>query len=219
MHFYFLCDKKWRDGLILGKKSGDGGMLSETLTTGLERYEIGPKIRALRVKKKLGLVQLGKHTGLSSALLSKIERGRLFPTLPTLLRIALVFGVGLEHFFVDRGERPLLAVVRKNERLRLPDQPGKDPPCYVFESLDFPVTDRKMQAFYAEFSKQSQPSQPHQHEGAEFIYVLKGELVVSVDGNEIALATGDSMYFDSGAPHSYHRNGQSACAAIVVVAT
>ena len=43
----------------------------------------------------MGLAQLGKHTGLSPGLLSKIERGQLFPTLPTLLRIALVFGEGL----------------------------------------------------------------------------------------------------------------------------
>jgi hypothetical protein len=54
-------------------------MLSETLTAGLEHYEIGPKIRALRWRKKLGLVQLGQHTGLSPALLSKIERGQLLP--------------------------------------------------------------------------------------------------------------------------------------------
>ena len=99
-------------------------MLSATLKTGLSDYEIGRKIRALRLKKKMGLVELGKHTGLSPALLSKIERGRLFPTLPTLLRIALVFGVGLEFFFAGAREKPLLAVVRKAERVRLPDQPG-----------------------------------------------------------------------------------------------
>jgi transcriptional regulator with XRE-family HTH domain len=81
-------------------------MLSDTLTAGLEQYRIGPKIRTLRLKKKLGLVQLGEHTGLSPAMLSKIERGQLFPTLPTLLRIAMVFGVGLEHFFVEASERP-----------------------------------------------------------------------------------------------------------------
>ena len=39
-------------------------MLSEILATGLESYEIGPKIRALRLKKNLGLVQLSEHTGL-----------------------------------------------------------------------------------------------------------------------------------------------------------
>jgi transcriptional regulator with XRE-family HTH domain len=54
-------------------------MLSKTLQDGLNDYEIGAKIRALRLKKKIGLVDLGKHTGLSPALLSKIERSRLFP--------------------------------------------------------------------------------------------------------------------------------------------
>ena len=69
-------------------------MVSETLTAGLQQYRIGQKVRALRKGKKLGLVQLGEHTGLSPGMLSKIERGQLFPTLPTLMRIALVFGVG-----------------------------------------------------------------------------------------------------------------------------
>ena len=142
-------------------------MLSETLVTGLERYKIGEKIRSLRVKKKLGLAQLGEHTGLSPAMLSKIGRDQLFPTLPTLLRIALVFGVGLEHFFVETSERPTIAVVRREDRLRLPDRPGEEAPSYFFESLDFPVTDRKLQAFYAEFPAQSNASELHQHEGAE----------------------------------------------------
>jgi len=96
-------------------------LLSPTLTEGLERYEIGPKLRALRLKKKMGLVQLGKHTSLSPALLSKVERGRLFPTLPTLLRISLVFGVGLEYFFAEAREKPIVAVVRKADRVRCPE--------------------------------------------------------------------------------------------------
>jgi transcriptional regulator with XRE-family HTH domain len=191
-------------------------MLSETLAAGLEKYEIGPKVRALRLKKKLGLVQLGEHTGLSPAMLSKIERGQLFPTLPTLLRIALVFGVGLEQFFVG-DERPPVAVVRKKDRLRLPDRPGAAPPAYLFESLDFPVTDRKMEAYYAEFPANAGPSAPHRHDGAEFIYVLKGRLAVNVDGEDSVLDEGDAMTFDSSAPHSYCRQGRSACAAIVVV--
>jgi transcriptional regulator with XRE-family HTH domain len=192
-------------------------MLSETLSTGLEHYKIGPKIRALRLKKKLGLVQLGEHTGLSPGMLSKIERSALFPTLPTLLRISLVFGVGLEHFFVDSEERPEMAVIRKSDRLRLPDRPDEASPSFFFESLDFPVTDRKIESFFAEFPVQAKPSEPHRHDGAELIYVIKGQLVVNVDGKDVTLDAGDAMYFDSSAPHSYRREGRSSCSAIVVV--
>jgi transcriptional regulator with XRE-family HTH domain len=194
-------------------------MLSETLVTGLEQYKIGEKIRSLRLKKKLGLAQLGEHTGLSPAMLSKIERGQLFPTLPTLLRIALVFGVGLEHFFVEPSERPTIAVVRREDRLRLPDRPGEEALSYYFESLDFLVTDRKLQAFYAEFPISSKVSELHQHEGVELIYVLKGQLAVSIAGDDVVLNEGDAMYFDSGAPHSYRREGRSPCSAIVVTAS
>jgi len=192
-------------------------MLSKTLTTALEGYAIGSKIRTLRLGKKLGLVQLGLHTGLSPALLSKIERGQIFPTLPTLLRIALVFGVGLEHFFAADRERPVVAVVRKSDRIRLPDKPGQASPAYYFESLDFPATERKLNGYYVEIEAEREASEPHEHPGAEIVFVLRGELVVNIDGEDHALRKGDSMYFDCTHPHSYRRNGASPCAAIVVV--
>jgi len=191
-------------------------MLSETLAAGLEQYRIGEKVRALRLKKKLGLVQLGEHTGLSPAMLSKIERGQVFPTLPTLLRISLVFGVGLEHFFVDET-RPLVAMTHKKDRLRLPVRPDRESTAYYFESLDFPITDRKMEGYYAEFPPNSEQSEPHRHTGAELIYVLKGRLAVKIDGQDNVLDEGDALYFDSGVPHSYAQRGRSTCAAIVVV--
>jgi len=192
-------------------------MLSETLTTALEGYAIGSKIRRLRLRKKLGLVQLGEHTGLSPALLSKIERGHLFPTLPTLLRIALVFSVGLDHFFKEDSDRPVHAVVRKADRIRLPDKAGRISPTYYFESLDYPVSDRKLDGYYVEIEAEGEPSEPHEHPGAEIIYVLRGKLVVNLEGEDFTLGEGDSMYFDCTHPHSYRRKGSSPCAAIVVV--
>ena len=147
-------------------------------------------------------------------MLSKIERGQLFPTLPTLLRIALLFGVGLEHFFVDGEERPTVAM-RGDRCRRPPPGPGRDRAGSV---SDYPVTDRKLQAFHVEFPEPSRASEPHRHAGAELVYVLGGRLVVNVDGEDTALDEGDAMYFDPGAPHSYRREGPSPCAAIVVVA-
>ena len=192
-------------------------MLSATLEEGLSDYAIGAKIRALRLKKKMGLVELGQHSGLSPALLSKLERGRLFPTLPTLLRIALVFSVGLDYFFAGAREKPLVAVVRKAERVQLPErQDGKDM-SYRFESLDYPATERRFNSYYAEFLPVARDHvRLHTHAGVELIYTLKGRLTVHIDGHEHALESGDSMYFDSGLPHGYRRVGTSTCCAIVV---
>ena len=194
-------------------------MLSPTLAEGLSRYEIGPKLRALRLRKKMGLVELGRHTKLSAAMLSKIERGRLFPTLPTLLRISLVFGVGLEHFFLDARQRPTVAVVRRTDRKRFPDRPGTKHAVYYFESLDYPATERPMSGYYVEFQAvQDNAARPHEHPGAELIYVIDGRLGVTIDGVETVLDRGDSMYFDSARPHSYRRLGSRRCTAIVTTA-
>ena len=192
-------------------------MLSETLQKGLEAYSIGPKIRALRLRKKMGLVELGRHTGLSPAMLSKIERGQLFPTLPTLLRVALVFGVGLDFFFAGAREKPVLGVVRSGDRIRFRDRPGGRDSAYEFESLDFAAVERKLNAFLADFSDVPlEDLRPHQHAGGEFIYTLRGTLGVVVNGEEHVLAAGDSMYFDPTVPHAYRRLGARPCSAIVV---
>src|SRR5512138_3876144 len=158
-------------------------MLSKTLQDGLNDYGIGAKVRALRLKKKIGLVDLGKHTGLSPALLSKVERGRLFPTLPTLLRIALVFGVGLEYFFAGARDKPLVAVMRKSQRVDLPDRPGARTAAYRFASLDYAATERRFNSYYAEFFPVApEKLQAHEHSGVEFIYVIEGALSIHIDG-------------------------------------
>ena len=194
-------------------------MLSKTLQDGLNDYAIGDKLRTLRLKKKIGLVELGKHTGLSPALLSKIERGLMFPTLPTLLRSALVFGVGLEFFFAGARDKPLVAVVRKGDRVQLPDRPGAREVAYRFESLDYPATERRFNCHYAEFFPVAPDRlRPHDHPGVEFIFAIQGTLSVHMGGEEHALDAGDSLYFDSSVPHAYRRSAGRTCSAIVVTA-
>src|ERR671912_504347 len=191
-------------------------MLSPTLREGLKAYAIAPKIRSLRLKKKMGLVELGKHTGLSPAMLSKIERGQLFPTLPTLLRIALVFSVGLDYFFVADREKPVVEVARHTDRLRFPEKPGVRDVAYEFESLDFSAVQRLLNSYSADFfAVPAEKLRRHQHPGAEFIYVLSGTLAIHIEGEEHLLDARDSIYFDSTARHGYRRVGGKPCSARV----
>ena len=189
----------------------------DAISQGLGRYSIGEKLRSLRLRKSMGLVELSKHTGLSAALLSKLERGKLFPTLPTLLRIAMVYSVGLEYFFTDERKRRVVSVVRKEDRVRFPERPGTQEVPYFFECLDYKATERKMSVFVAEFQDITpEKLRPHQHPGVELLYVLKGSLTMKIGGEEFQLDAEDAIYFDSAVQHSYRRQGQKPCTGVIV---
>jgi transcriptional regulator with XRE-family HTH domain len=191
-------------------------MPSDTITQGLGKYAIGNKLRRLRLRKSMGLVELGKHTGLSPAMLSKLERNVMHPTLPTLLRIAMVFSVGLEYFF-DPEPRPVLEIVRRKDRLRFPDSPESAQPAYYFESLDFPVPNRLLHSYLAEFEPlKAEQVRFHEHPGIELLYVLSGTLDLRIGDDAHRLAEGDAVYFDSTVPHGYRRIGSKRTRALVV---
>lgn len=188
-----------------------------TIRRVLSSYEIGDKLKALRLKKKIALVDLGKHTGLSASMLSQLENGKLVPTLPTLARIAMVFDVGLDHFFGDRRRRKLFAVVRAEERMKFPDKPGSPVPDFWFECLAFSAQDKSLQAYLAEFpARESGAVKEHYHDGAEFVHVVSGAISIHYQGEEHSLEAGDSVYFDSSEPHSYRGMSSSASRAIVI---
>jgi len=191
--------------------------VSAAISESLGRYSIGEKLRSMRLRKSMGLVELGRHTGLSAALLSKLERGKLFPTLPTLLRIAMVFGVGLDYFFTDDRKRRVVGVVRRQERVRLPERPGTQDVQYYFECLDYRSTERKLSAFLADFQEvPAEKLKPHQHAGVEFLYVIKGSLAIKIGGEEFLLEPEDAIYFDSAVLHSYRRRGAKPCMGVIV---
>src|ERR1700716_3362924 len=110
---------------------------------------IGERIKHLRLKKSMGLVELGRHTGLSASFLSQLETGRVVPTLRNLARIAMVFSKDLNYFF-ETEPHTLFRVHRKKERVRLP-QTGVDDPTYYFESLGYMAPDRQLDPYFAEF--------------------------------------------------------------------
>ena len=193
-------------------ESGD-----ETIGRILSAYDIGRKLRQLRLRKKIALVDLGKHTGLSASMLSQLENGKLVPTLSTLARISMVFDVGLEHFFGERRGKKTFAVVRAGERIRFPDRADSPTPSYFFECLAFAAQGKGLQAYLAEFPPRREDEvQEHFHEGAELVFVLEGSLGIRFEGEEHVFQTGDSVYFDSSEPHAYRGVAAESARAIVV---
>ncbi|HWR53093.1 MAG TPA: XRE family transcriptional regulator [Bryobacteraceae bacterium] len=190
---------------------------AETISRILSSYELGSKLRRLRLRKKLGLKELGNHTGLSPSMLSQLETGQLVPTLPTLARIAMVFDVGIEHFF-EKRPRKVVAIARAGERVRLPDRPDSPEPAYFFEALAYGAQNKSFESYLADFPhRKSRAEIGHFHEGAEFLYIVEGELEIRFGEDEVVeLSEGDAIYFDSSAPHSYRGSSRKGARAVVV---
>jgi transcriptional regulator with XRE-family HTH domain len=181
----------------------------------LAHYEIGRKLRTLRLKKKIALVDLGKHTGLSASMLSQLENGKLVPTLPTLARIAIVFDVGLDHFFEGHPHRKRFSLVRAADQAVTPPTPESKPEGH---SPLFAAPDKSLHAYFAEFPHGEEDGPlKHSHEGSKFLHVLNGSIAVQYQGEDYLLNSGDSAYFDGSEPHSYRATVPTATRALVIV--
>ena len=189
---------------------------SATAERFIAEKHIGERIRRLRLKKSMGLVELGRHTGLSASFLSQLETGRVVPTLRNLARIAMVFSKDLSYFF-ESEPAAVFCVHRKQDRVRLP-QTGADVPSYFFESLGYLVADRPMDPYFAEFVPLAGGAAPraHVHSGSEFLFVLDGEMEIAHGGETRTLGKGDAAYFDASTPHSYQCVGAAPAEAIIV---
>jgi len=188
-----------------------------TVDEAIRPYAIADKLRTLRLRRSMGLAQLAEHSGFSAAMLSRLENGRLVPTLPTLTRIALVFGVGLDYFFTDPRKRHVVAISRRDERKVFPSDPKSTSTSWSFESLDFRANERKLNGFLAHFhSLPEQKLTLHFHPGVELLYLIEGELEMTVGVEKFLLSTGDSIYFDSLQKHGYRSVARKPCTAVVI---
>ncbi len=188
---------------------------TETTERFISEKHIGERIKRLRLKKSMGLVELGRHTGLSASFLSQLETGRVVPTLRNLARISMVFSKDLSYFF-ETEPQAMFRVHRRKERVRLP-QTGVDEPTYFFESLGYMVPDRHMDPYFAQFVPLEKiVARPHMHPGYEFLYVLDGDLEIRHGEQTCTLGLGDAVYFDASTPHSYLCAGKKPADVLIV---
>lgn len=191
----------------------------ETISRLLSAYDLGSKLRQLRMRKKIALTELGKHTGLSASMLSQLENGKLIPTLPTLARVAMVFDVGLDYFFGTRRRAGLFEVVRKEERMRFPNDVDAERPGFYFEVLAFKANNKPIEAYLAEFpAREESEAFQHTHSGAELLHLLEGQLEVIYQDETVVLEAGDSAYFDATELHSYRGVSEEPAKALVISA-
>ena len=182
----------------------------------IEAKQIGERIRRLRMKRSMGLVELGKKTGLSASFLSQLETGRVVPTVRNLARIAITFGKDLSYFF--RDEQPItFRILRQSERVRLQRNAGAEP-TFLSESLSGLIADSSMVPCVAEFrgTGEEVTFRPRIFEGVEFTIVIEGTLVLVSESETRTLETGDVAWLDATRKRQYTCEAGERARAIII---
>ena len=166
-------------------------------------YKIGAKIKKLRKARKLTLQDVARETGFSPALISQIENNNVSPPIATLSKLARFFDVKMGHFFEEEEEEHKYEVVRKDARRvinRVISKAGTGH-GYTYEALSFRKHNKKMEPFLVTVSERAGEETLYNHEGEEFLLILKGRAEIILDEERIVLEEGDAVYFDSSLRH------------------
>lgn len=160
---------------------------------------LGARLRNLRRGRKLSLAQVAEQAGISVAFLSALERSQMSASVGTLRKLARFYGVNILSFFNPTEENPHL--VRPRERKRL--QAGRG---VRMELLAWGNT--VMEPHMFRIAPLAGSGDSYFHDGEEFLYIVRGQLQISLEDREFRLATGDSFYFESNTPHRWSNPGK-----------
>lgn len=179
----------------------------------LEPYCIGLKLRSLRTGKRLTLSRLAAETGLSTALLSKLETDRMIPTLPTLATIARVYGVSMSYFFSEPVHH-VLSITRKAHL----EGDGRVVDSIKVTPLNAEGEGFRLVAQVVEFPPGGAniAVDAFQETGA-VVYVLEGRLRFDAGGMRDTLETGDCACLESEMPMAWSAADKHRCRVLAVM--
>ncbi len=183
--------------------SGVDTVNAEQVEATLEAKQIGDRIRRLRSRRSMGLVELGTRTGLSASFLSQLETGRVIPTVRNLARIAMTFEKDLSYFF--RDDQPVVfRIMRRGERVRI-HQNADATPSFLSESMHALVSDDQLIPCLAEFGRSYEDAvfRPKIFDGVEFTFILEGRLILTSESETVTLEHGDVVWLDGKRKRQY----------------
>jgi len=164
-----------------------------------QRTSPGRRLRNLRTRRGLSLATVARATGVSVGFLSALERSQTNASVSTLRKLARFYNLSVLDFFNPSASNPHW--VRPGDRKVLEVGPG-----VRMELLAWGNTIMEPHLF--RIAPGAGSGESYQHEGEEFLYVLRGQFEISLGGAKpFCLNCGDSFYFESNTPHQWKNPG------------
>jgi transcriptional regulator with XRE-family HTH domain len=178
--------------------------------------QIAERIKEIREISGISAETLAIKLGIPSDIYLNYESGNTDIPVGVIFKISELFNIELSVML--GGDNPKLrvyGVVRSGKGLKLERRKQ-----YKYENLAYNFIHKKAEPFIVTIDPQPENSlmEFNSHPGQEFNYVLEGSMMSNIDGHEIVLNQGDSIYFDSGCKHAMKalKNQQVRFLAIVL---
>jgi transcriptional regulator with XRE-family HTH domain len=186
---------------------------------------LGLRIREERLRRGVSLRALARDVGVSASMISQIETGKAQPSVGTLYAITTALGMSIQDVFEEvvaeiaapaAAPATVLEALGSARGLRL--GPLVRPAERQVLRLDSGVTWERLGSLsahavdfllvtYAPGGSSSSTGDLMRHPGAEYGFLLSGELVLTLGFEDILVRPGDAVSFDSTTPHRYRNDG------------
>lgn len=161
---------------------------------------VGVEVRTLRQAAGLSAVELATRTGLSNAMLSRIERGNVSPSLDTLSKIAVALNIPVGRLFASVESRSDCSIVRAGKGIVVKRFGTRSDQEY--QLLGNLLSGHLfVEPYLITIIAPIKEKAAFQHTGVEFIHVISGSMVYKYGESTLTLSQGDSMLFDCNGTH------------------
>ncbi|MFD1561842.1 cupin domain-containing protein [Paraburkholderia silviterrae] len=158
---------------------------------------IGNRIRGVRQRLQLTLQDLATASGVSKPFLSQVERGMATPSIVTLSGVAKAMGVTLQYFVETQDEEQ--AVLKRSD-LKFFGFAGS---ANQFGRLTNAGTNRLLDAQLVRMPAGETTAAVMTSAVEEFMYVMSGEVSLTLEGRTFVLQAGDTAHYESSVPHAW----------------
>ena len=177
---------------------------------------LGESVRRLRRDGGLTLEELARQSGVSRAMLSKVERGEKSPTLAVVARIARGLNVPLSSLLGGEADRGDVVLIRAARQVAFRD-PETGFERYVLSPTHL---DNGVEFLLHRIppGQSSGVLPPYKVPTEKYLVVHEGRLTVVLNDRSYELEAGDALYFEIKAPYRFENHGDKDCAYYLVIA-
>jgi transcriptional regulator with XRE-family HTH domain len=185
-------------------------------TAAVSSEQLGGRVREMRGRRGLTLEALAEVSGVSRAMISKLERGEKNPTLVVAAKLAEGLGVTLSQLVGMEERREVVVVPREGRMVMRDPETGFErqllSPTFVGRGVEFVRNTVPEGKGSCEFP-------PHHKGVAEYVVVERGRLRAVLGGEEYLLEEGDALYFEADVAHRFDNAGEGECSYYLVISS